>query len=124
MPNYERLHAVDELPAREQHWKQERVEKRALIVARHKGKWVKYAHYSKRPTAISQATKIRNRPEFAALGRVETAVRPHPDQPKFVIYVRFADLDVSDRDLADRIKVAGGDDALDAIEHEDTDSLT
>jgi|GEM_PF-3953873 len=112
MPQYERLHTVDELPPAPEHYKSARLRKRALMVARNGRRWTRYASFKARDTAINQGYRLRNRPQFTELGELETAYRLNSATNKWILYTRFKSLNVDN--LAERIEDAGGDAALDA----------
>jgi hypothetical protein len=116
MVQYERLRTVDDIPPGPEHYKRIKVRARALMVARNGRRWTKYAYYGSKSVAVAQAYKLRQRREFAAIGRLETAQRLDGQSRRWVVYARFADLAISPQEMADQVAAVGGDAVLDAAE--------
>lgn len=115
---YKNMVAVDELPPVRKHYMKLRMDARALVVLRNsrRGKWTRYAWFTSKETAVSKGNKYRQSESFSEVGDLLTEVRFDPGSRRWILFLRFDTIGVTDQDIEENIADAGGSEALDRLE--------
>ena len=120
MAQYARPSSVEELPPEPErvHYRRLAMDKRALLVVKNskRGRWTKYAWFTSRETAVSKGIKYRNSASFREAGVLAYATRFDPKLRKWILYLKYETLRVTQRDIDENIVDAGGSVLLDSEE--------